>query len=191
VKVYPAILVTDVTGTPKEWTDVETAICYYAKNKIAWEAGSPIKVFYGGINAISNKRSFIEVNSIVAINGPTATDRLYRAVPTLDRRTLFARDRHVCAYCGDVFQDYKLTKEHIVPQSRGGPDTWTNVVSACVPCNHKKEDRTPEEAGLKLLYVPYTPNIFETMILQNRKILFDQMEFLLSRVPKHSRLHQN
>lgn len=186
---YPAILVTDVSGTPKEWTDVETAICYYAKNKVAWEAGSTIKIFRGGINALSGERSHVDVNSIIAVTGPTVTDKMFRAEPILDRRSLFVRDRFICAYCGDKFHDHELTKEHIHPQSRGGKDTWTNVVSACVPCNHRKEDKTPEEAGMKLMYVPYTPNVFENMILQNRKILADQMEFLLARVPRHSRMH--
>ncbi len=63
-----------------------------------------------------------------------------------------------------------------------------NVVTACVLCNNKKDSKTLKEAKMELLYVPYEPNHFESMILQNRNILADQMEYLLSGVPKHSRI---
>jgi 5-methylcytosine-specific restriction endonuclease McrA len=104
---------------------------------------------------------------------------------------LYARDRHVCAYCGDIFHWRQLTIDHVLPKSRGGKNTWTNTVSACKPCNLRKGNKTPEEAKMHLLYVPYAVNVFERMILQNRNILADQMDFLISRVPKHSRLLQN
>ena len=65
-----------------------------------------------------------------------------------------------------------------------------NVVTACIKCNSRKGCRTPEEAGMSLLYLPYTPNWFEDLILQagGRKILADQMEFLMAKVPTNSRL---
>jgi 5-methylcytosine-specific restriction endonuclease McrA len=73
-----------------------------------------------------------------------------------------------------------LTRDHVVPASRGGSSAWENCVTACRHCNQRKDDRTPEEAGMKLLAVPYTPNLAEYLILSNRRILADQMEFLLS-----------
>ena len=82
-----------------------------------------------------------------------------------------------------------LTAEHVLPQSRGGSNRWANLVSACRPCNHRKGNRTPEEAGMALLYVPYTPSLHEGFILRNRRILADQMAFLMAGVPPHSRLH--
>jgi 5-methylcytosine-specific restriction endonuclease McrA len=63
-----------------------------------------------------------------------------------------------------------------------------NLVAACKACNCRKADRTPEGAGMKLHYVPYIPNRYEAFILSNRKILADQMEFLLLGVPKSSRM---
>lgn len=66
-----------------------------------------------------------------------------------------------------------------MPASRGGASAWENCVTACEHCNHRKADRTPEEANMKLLAVPYTPNLAEYLILSNRRILADQMEFLL------------
>ena len=81
-----------------------------------------------------------------------------------------------------------LTRDHIVPVSRGGGDHWKNVVTACKPCNQKKGAKTPERAGMLMLYVPYTPSLYEALILRNRRILNDQMDFLISLLPSDSRL---
>lgn len=67
------------------------------------------------------------------------------------------RDKHCCAYCGKQFYDSKLTIDHVVPRSQGGRTTWENCVAACKECNHKKADRTPEQAGMKLHVVPRKP----------------------------------
>jgi hypothetical protein len=92
-------------------------------------------------------------------------------------------------YCAQRFRLDQLDMEHIVPSSKGGEASWMNLVAACKACNHRKGDRTPEAAGMKLHYVPYVPNRYEAFILSNRKILADQMEFLLQGVPKSSRMH--
>jgi len=63
------------------------------------------------------------------------------------------------------------------------------VVTACKSCNHRKGNRTPEQAHMGLLYAPYVPSLWEDFILRNRRILADQMEFLMSHLPKTSRLH--
>lgn len=77
-----------------------------------------------------------------------------RQVP-LSRRALFQRDAHTCQYCGD--KPIKLEVEHIVPRAQGGKNAWTNVTTACRSCNARKRDRTPEEAGMKLLSKPFAP----------------------------------
>jgi 5-methylcytosine-specific restriction endonuclease McrA len=84
----------------------------------------------------------------------------------------------------------KLSRDHIIPRSRGGKDIWTNVVTACKACNCHKDNMTPQEADMPLLYVPYEPSHAESLILKNRRVLADQMEFLLAFVPSHSRLHK-
>jgi 5-methylcytosine-specific restriction endonuclease McrA len=109
----------------------------------------------------------------------------------LTNNTLFARDRHVCAYCGNHFVSSKdLSRDHIVPRYRGGEDTWMNVVTACFNCNQKKGCKSLKESGMELRYVPYEPNHYEALILRNRNILGCQMEYLISGVPKHSRILQ-
>ncbi len=81
-------------------------------------------------------------------------------------------------YCGTRYKDGALTRDHVVPISRGGRDRWSNVVTACKSCNTRKGNRNPEEARMALLAVPYVPNWAEYLALSNRKILADQMEFL-------------
>lgn len=73
----------------------------------------------------------------------------------LTRRNVFRRDQDRCQYCG--VRD-KLTIDHVVPKSRGGRDTWENLVAACVPCNNRKGNRTPEEAGFTLSRTPFRPS---------------------------------
>ena len=96
----------------------------------------------------------------------------------LTNRTLFQRDRNLCLYCGREFSVRDLTCDHVLPASRGGRNVWENCVAACRACNQRKNNRTPEEARMKLLAVPYTPNLAEYLILSNRRILVDQMAFL-------------
>ena len=95
---------------------------------------------------------------------------------------------NVCAYCGRDFHEEDLTREHIIPFAQKGVDIWMNVVTACRACNHRKSNRTPEQANMPLLYAPYVPSLWEDFILRNRRILADQMEFLMAHVPKSSRL---
>ncbi|NOZ61110.1 MAG: HNH endonuclease [Calditrichaeota bacterium] len=74
----------------------------------------------------------------------------------LTRKNIMRRDNHRCQYCGR--KDVGLTIDHVIPKVRGGPDTWENLVCACVHCNNKKGNRTPEEAGMTLLHEPKRPN---------------------------------
>jgi 5-methylcytosine-specific restriction endonuclease McrA len=107
----------------------------------------------------------------------------------LSNDLLYARDRHVCAYCGGRFAARELSCDHVNPVSKSGRHVWMNVVTACRTCNGRKANRTPEQARMPLLYVPYTPSRHEHFILRNRDILVDQMEYLLAGVPRTSRLH--
>jgi 5-methylcytosine-specific restriction endonuclease McrA len=74
----------------------------------------------------------------------------------LSRKNILRRDGHRCQFCGRG--DVPLTVDHVVPLSRGGEDAWENLVSACVSCNNKKGDRTPEEAYMPLSRRPMRPN---------------------------------
>ena len=184
-----SILVLDAGGTPRRWIGLEDAAGYYCKRQVAWDLGENSFTLRGGINRVSGQRSSLTLRSIVAIRNNGARRAPGGTVPALTREMLFARDRYLCAYCGTRHRPSELTAEHVQPQSRGGRNSWTNLVSACKPCNLRKGNRTPEQARMPLLYVPYVPNLHEAFILRNRRILADQMEFLMAGVPAHSRLH--
>ncbi len=74
------------------------------------------------------------------------------------RHSIFERDKNVCQYCGKSFPKSHLTIDHVIPQSRGGADTWENLVLACLACNVRKADRTPEEAHMPLIRRPVKPS---------------------------------
>ena len=76
------------------------------------------------------------------------------------------------------------------PLSQGGVDTWANVVTSCKRCNNHKAGRTPEQAGMELIAIPFTPTHAEYVYLQGRRILADQMEFLLAHFPRDSQLRK-
>lgn len=84
-------------------------------------------------------------------------DRLPRNAVKFNRRNIFLRDEHRCQYCGRHYTSTRLSLDHIMPRSRGGPDTWENVVCACLNCNVRKGGRTPAEAGMKLMRPPVKP----------------------------------
>ena len=182
------ILALDIAGTPVRWIDVETAAGYYATGKVSWELGDRKTVLHGGMSRLTGLRSELALSTIIAIEGPRWRRRSAGDRVPLSRAMLFTRDRHICAYCGGRFGPSQLEIEHVTPRSLGGTTIWQNLVSACRACNQRKGNRTPEQAGMPLLFVPYVPNRHEAFILSNRRILADQMSFLLAGVPRHSRL---
>ena len=181
------VLQLDVSGRPQAWMTVKEAAILYACDHVAWTLGEPCHVMRGGIQRATGLQSRIEVHSILAVRGAVPA-RAWRQTPALTNAKLFARDRHVCAYCGGCYLSEELTREHIVPTSRRGLDSWMNCITACRACNGRKGNRTPEEAHMSLLYLPYVPSLHEDMILRGRRILADQMEFLSQGLPKFSRL---
>lgn len=72
---------------------------------------------------------------------------------------VFRRDQHDCQYCGITLATNKLTIDHVLPRSRGGENSWRNCVCSCFECNNKKSNRTPEEAGMKLIRKPAVPSV--------------------------------
>ena len=182
------VLQLDMSGRPQAWISAREAAVIYASEGIAWTLGETFYVLRGGMQRRTGLQSRIELHPIIAVKG-SMPSRAWRQAPALSNPKLFARDRCVCAYCGRHFPFDDLTREHIKPTSRGGLDTWMNCITACRPCNGHKGNRLPEEVNMALLYLPYVPNLHEDMILRGRRILVDQMEFLLANVPKHSRLH--
>lgn len=84
-------------------------------------------------------------------------DRTPQPTVRLTRWNLLLRDQHQCQYCGRQPGIRDLNIDHVLPRSRGGPDSWENLVISCRPCNLTKGRRTPEEAGMRLLRRPHRP----------------------------------
>ncbi len=103
------------------------------------------------IQAVSVRLRVPEVVTLLAY------DRLPEAEVTFSRRNLFKRDRFTCQYCGAQPGSAELTIDHVVPRAQGGVTAWTNCVLACVPCNKRKADRTPEQARMRLRRRPERP----------------------------------
>jgi hypothetical protein len=186
------ILRTDIAGMPLGWIDYRDAVRLHFLDQIAYSCGRVLFRLRGGINARSQRRSMVEVNTIIATHGNSRVMEKMRAgyTPPLCNETLFQRDGHLCLYCGEIFPAKQLSRDHVRPLSQGGPDNWNNVVTACVRCNNHKAGRTPEGAGMQLLAIPFTPTHAEYIYLQGRNILADQMEFLRSHFPRTSPLHE-
>ena len=84
-------------------------------------------------------------------------DRLPRTRVRFSRHNIYLRDGNRCQYCGHRFASSELSLDHVIPLSRGGTSTWENVVCACLSCNVKKGNRTPQEAHMRLVTAPKKP----------------------------------
>ena len=186
------VLRTDVAGMPLEWIDYREAARLYTQQQVAYTCGSNLFTLFGGINALTGRRTVLEINSIVATIGHTGNPGSTRVdyVPPLNNQTLFRRDAHICLYCGQRFATRDLSRDHVRPFSQGRLDTWTNVVTACRRCNNQKASRTPEQAKMQLVAVPFAPTYAEYIFLKGRRVLADQMEYLLAHFPRSSPLHE-
>jgi len=186
----PWILTLDINGRPHRWVSWQAACTYHARGMVAWSIGDEAFRILGGTSRLTGERSSMSSQSIIAIKGRALRPASFRQVPPLSNRELFRRDRHTCAYCGTTLPGAQLTRDHVEPVSRGGRDVWMNVVTACRHCNQKKDNKRPEQVGMALLYTPYVPNKAEFLILSNRNILADQMDFLLQHLPSKSRVRE-
>lgn len=185
----PKILQVDASGMPKRWITVEDAIRYYATDRVLSEFGNAVKTFRGGFNRITQAQSLITANSIIATKGKVVRHQDIRRTPPLTNECLFERDRYVCAYCGETYEGKVLTRDHIKPICQYGENKWTNVVTACKPCNNAKGGRTLEQSRMRLLYDPYIPDRYEFFILDAglKSVAPDQLSYLLTKVDEPQR----
>jgi 5-methylcytosine-specific restriction endonuclease McrA len=93
-------------------------------------------------------------------------DRVPKQRLNLNRRSVLARDGHICQYCGQWFPSHQLSLDHVIPRSRGGQTTWENVVCACLACNIRKGGRTPKEAKMLLMRHPERPRRNPILLLK-------------------------
>jgi len=179
------ILACDRAGNPSAWLNTEMAIHLATTNRLLAALGAHSRIVYGGVCAGSGRRSRVVLSSILLTNARVRQHRWEpNYEPPLTNKALFARDGCLCLYCGNHFAAGELTRDHVIPTSRGGANAWTNVASACRNCNHRKANRTPAEWGVELIAVPYAPCYAEHLILNGKTMLGDQMDFLKLRIKR-------
>ena len=118
-----------------------------------WEDWSKLRP-YDDDRFIQAVRFRLRVPEVVTLTG---YDRLPTAGVTFSRRNIFKRDHFTCQYCGAQPGSEELTLDHVIPRAQGGESRWDNCVLACLPCNKRKADRTPEQAGIRLRRKPVRP----------------------------------
>lgn len=183
------ILRLNIAGQPVEWLHWKEAVCLHARDMVAWSLGGVAREVWGGYCRSTGLRSSLRLPAIIACGGRRIPK--LRSKPLLTNEALFARDDYQCLYCGKVFSFLGLSRDHVVPKSRGGRDRWENVVTACRRCNQHKGDRLPSEIAMELIALPYRPNYAEYLALTNSKrIRGDQMEFLRPQFSRNSRFAQ-
>lgn len=179
------LLSLDAHGRVLDWMSWQDAACLYAREAVAWTLGDPCLTVHGGQCRSTGERSVMHLHPIIAARGHVRP-QTFDPTPALSNPALFARDQYLCLYCGREFHRQQLTRDHVVPVSRGGRDVWENVVAACFHCNSRKGGRTPQQASMPLLAVPFRPSWVEHLVLSNRNILADQMAFLKNHLPKRA-----
>jgi 5-methylcytosine-specific restriction endonuclease McrA len=99
---------------------------------------------------------------------PKYVKRTSNTIP-FSRKNVFIRDNYTCLYCGNTFQHDELTYDHVTPRSKwkgqSTPTNWENIVTCCLECNRKKGDKTPEQAGMKLMRKPKQPSIHQVRMI--------------------------
>ena len=131
--------------------------CYMPVNVVTVKRALPLVL--GGKAVVEAPGAETVQTSKASFPVPSVIRRItYRHVPrmtrSVSRKNILLRDRFTCQYCGQVFVTSRLTLDHVVPSSKGGANSWENLVTACKPCNTRKADRTPQEAGMRLLHKP-------------------------------------
>ena len=139
-KLYTKTLVVDSSYTARSIISTERAFV------ISYKGNADIIVEYPETFGLVNPK--LEINKPSIIRVYTYVNKEFHKVP-LTRENVFKRDGHECVYCGNENRKI-LTLDHVVPQSKGGPNTWSNLVTACKPCNNEKSDLTLKEYGKRI-----------------------------------------
>ena len=163
-------LVLNKVWNPIQLTNVRNALILLCKGSakvICTETFQPytfddwLNVSVNGVGFIQTPKRRISVPEVILL---TTYDKIPMLNPLFSKRNVLKRDKYTCQYCGAQTKD--LTIDHVLPKSRGGVTSWENVVTACQSCNHKKADKKPEEADLKLKRAPVKPKLDVMTVLR-------------------------
>ena len=135
---------------------------------VSWQRAITL-LFLGKVEVIEEYDRNIKTTSLVikipAVVRLLAAIRRHKQPVKFSRVNIYGRDKYTCQFCGARKPIGELTYDHVVPRSQGGKTTWTNIVTACEPCNRKKANRTPEQAGMRLLAPPVQPKAMPVLVV--------------------------
>ena len=135
---------------------------------VSWQRAITL-LFLGKVEVIEEYDRDIKSTSLVikipAVVRLLAAIRRHKQPVKFSRVNIYGRDRYTCQFCGDKKPIAELTYDHVVPRSQGGKTTWTNIVTACEACNRKKANRTPAQAGMRLLAQPVQPKALPALVI--------------------------
>jgi 5-methylcytosine-specific restriction endonuclease McrA len=159
------VLVLNLNYEPLNICNVRRAVVLLGKGKA--------ELLENGRGELRTPTYKLSIPSVIRLIQLVKRPRIQRR---LSRREVFLRDRYACMYCGK--QTHNLTLDHVTPRHRGGPHTWENVVSACIPCNHRKAGRTPAEAGMWPMRAPLAPKPHPYTLFSTRPVLEEWRKFV-------------
>ena len=122
------------------------------------------------IKSVHSQNMIVDVHEVIVLTSGRAYIDFSATMDSRKKATrtgVLRRDDYTCAYCGE----YGTTIDHVLPKSRGGSSNWDNLVTACFKCNNVKDDNTPSEAGMELLFTPREPEMTQEMLQHELNIL--------------------
>jgi len=149
----PVGVATVAKALTKVWNETARIVDPADYQQYSWENWSELRPEDGDL-FIQTNRFQLRVPEVVTL---TKYDRLPKSAVTFSRRNVFKRDKFMCQYCGAQPGSEELTIDHVLPRAQGGTSTWANCVLACIDCNSRKADRTPEQARMPLRSTPVRP----------------------------------
>ncbi|MHC4877793.1 MAG: HNH endonuclease [Planctomycetota bacterium] len=149
----PVGVATVAKALTKVWNESARIVDPADYQQYTWEDWSQLRPADGDL-MIQTRHFPLRVPEVVTL---TKYDRLPSNAVTFSRRNVFKRDKFMCQYCGAQPGSAELTIDHVLPRAQGGTSTWTNCVLACIVCNSRKADRTPEQARMPLRSTPVRP----------------------------------
>ncbi len=169
------VLVLNRSYFPVHVTDVRRAFCLLCRGvaKVVdeqyrtfdFEDWTALSVAVRAEEGIGTVAKIIRAPKVILL---VTYDRLPKREVRFSRMNVMIRDNFACQYCGKHFKKSEMNLDHVVPRSQGGKTAWENVVSSCHPCNHKKGGRSPKQAGIHLIRLPFRPKNFPFSQLMSR-----------------------
>lgn len=150
----PVSVATVAKALVKVWNDAARVVDPADYQQYTWTDWSQLRPSEGEPFIRTGRLDRLRIPEVVTL---TKYDRLPTNTVTFSRRNIFKRDRFTCQYCGCQPGSTELTVDHVNPRAQGGTSTWTNCVLACIECNTRKANRTPEQAGMPLRTQPVRP----------------------------------